>query len=295
MGREAKILLGFLGLLAGVFCGVLSMKLLVPRPPAGAGPDIHGASTFGEATAIVEPPLLVPAFPIRAADFAAAPPLVHDAGPPAEGFLEPNLSEPAGRPSADWTVPARFERSEPAITETAASLTPASEALPVDDDLLPPPAEFVLTPPARHIDDVTPSAEGPRDPFVAPTRWQPPETAGPDGIQPTALPDAALTGAALPRDALPDAAQPVSALPDAALAGTAQPIPSAGIHVVQPGDSWWSLAEATYGDGRLYRALFAWNRAVDPRITLAAGTELELPPAEKLHAAWPKLIPPAGR
>ncbi|NBX30334.1 hypothetical protein EBR04_07830 [bacterium] len=39
MGRETKILLGLLGLLAGVFVGVLSMKLFVPRPPDGAGPD----------------------------------------------------------------------------------------------------------------------------------------------------------------------------------------------------------------------------------------------------------------
>lgn len=268
MGREAKILLGFLGLLTGVFCGVLSMKLLVPRPPAGAGPDIHGASTFGEATAIVEPPLLVPAFPIRAADFAAAPPLVHEAGQAAPGSPEPDFVAPADV-IADSPVPARFERSEPAITATPD--VPAA----ADDDLLPPPAEFVLAPPARHIDDVTPPADGPRDPFVAPTRWQPPEAPAPADAQPTALPAAAL--------------------PAAALAGTALPIPSAGIHVVQPGDSWWSLAEATYGDGRLYRALFAWNRAVDPRITLAAGTELELPPAEKLRAAWPKLIPPAGR
>jgi hypothetical protein len=277
MGREAKILLGFLGLLAGVFCGVLSMKLLVPRPPAGAGPDIHGARMFGGATALVEPPLLVPAFPIRAADFAAAPPLMHEAGPPTADFVEP-------------------DRREPAVTETPALFTAASEDLPAelpaetdpvalppqppafaaardtspaaaDDDLLPPPAEFVLAPPARHIDDVAPPAEGPRDPFVAATGWRPPATSASVDVQPTAMDNAAA----------------------------ALPIRSAGIHVVQPGDSWWSLAEATYGDGRLYRALFAWNRAVDPRITLAAGTELELPPAEKLRAAWPKLIPSAGR
>ena len=41
MGRETKLLLGFLATLLGVFLGVLSMKLLVPRPPAGTGPDIH--------------------------------------------------------------------------------------------------------------------------------------------------------------------------------------------------------------------------------------------------------------
>jgi hypothetical protein len=290
MGREAKILLGFLGLLAGVFCGVLSMKLLVPRPPAGAGPDIHGARAFGEATALVEPPLLVPAFPIRAADFAAAPPLMHDAGPPATGFVKPDRGEPAftetpalfTAASEDLSAELPAEIDPVAIPPQPPAFAAARDTSPAaaDDDLLPPPAEFVLAPPARHIDDVAPPAEGPRDPFVATTGWRPPETAAPVDVQPTAMNSVALPG---------------SALPGAAVPGSALPIRSAGIHVVQPGESWWSLAEATYGDGRLYRALFAWNRAVDPRITLAAGTELELPPAEKLRAAWPKLIPPAGR
>jgi nucleoid-associated protein YgaU len=63
---------------------------------------------------------------------------------------------------------------------------------------------------------------------------------------------------------------------------------------VRPGDSWWSLAEAAYGDGRLYRALFAWNRALAPRVSLESGTRLEIPPADRLQAAWPRLMP-AGR
>jgi nucleoid-associated protein YgaU len=54
------------------------------------------------------------------------------------------------------------------------------------------------------------------------------------------------------------------------------------------------LAAAAYGDGRFYRALFAWNRAVDPRIALAPGTRLEIPPRPRLEAAWPRLLPAAG-
>jgi nucleoid-associated protein YgaU len=57
------------------------------------------------------------------------------------------------------------------------------------------------------------------------------------------------------------------------------------------GDSWWDLAERAYGDGRLYRALFAWNRTIDPRISMTPGTRLEIPPRSKLEAAWPKLMP----
>jgi hypothetical protein len=41
----------------------------------------------------------------------------------------------------------------------------------------------------------------------------------------------------------------------------------------------------------LYRALFAWNRTIDPRISLTPGTRLEIPPRSKLEAAWPKLMP----
>jgi nucleoid-associated protein YgaU len=62
--------------------------------------------------------------------------------------------------------------------------------------------------------------------------------------------------------------------------------------VTAAGDSWWDLAERAYGDGRLYRALYAWNRVVDPRVTLAPGTRLEIPSRERLEAAWPRLAVP---
>jgi hypothetical protein len=51
------------------------------------------------------------------------------------------------------------------------------------------------------------------------------------------------------------------------------------------------VAQQSYGDGRLYRALFAWNRTLDRRVSLAPGTRLEIPPASKLKAAWAKLVP----
>jgi 5'-nucleotidase/UDP-sugar diphosphatase len=84
----------------------------------------------------------------------------------------------------------------------------------------------------------------------------------------------------------PPASQPPASQPPAS-----QPPLPGGVYVAQSGDSWWSLAEQAYGDGRLYRALFAWNRAIDPRVTLAPGTRLEIPPTGPLGAAWPALLP----
>jgi nucleoid-associated protein YgaU len=61
--------------------------------------------------------------------------------------------------------------------------------------------------------------------------------------------------------------------------------------VTRDGDSWWSLAEAAYGDGRLYRALYAWNRSLNERVSLVPGTTLDIPPEAKLGAAWSTLLP----
>ncbi|NDC64271.1 MAG: LysM domain-containing protein, partial [Planctomycetia bacterium] len=62
-------------------------------------------------------------------------------------------------------------------------------------------------------------------------------------------------------------------------------------YVTVAGDSWWSLAERAYGDGRLYRALFAWNRAIDPRVSLVPGTHLDVPARHQLEESWPRLVP----
>jgi hypothetical protein len=232
MGRETKFLLALLGMLAGVFFGVVSLKLFSPRPPAGVGPDVHTDIAATEAQDLVEPPALAP--------------------PPAR--LEPPLSDPyAGRssrfgggggaagesppsPRDPFVVPASFEAA-----------VPLPDAVP--DDPLPPPRERPEPAPVEAF----PTQASAVDP-------------GPDEI-PTHVP------------------APVAAPP-----APATPIPGTG-YLAQPGDSWWSLAERAYGDGRLYRGLFAWNRAIDPRVTLAAGTRLEIPTAAQLGAAWPALLP----
>ena len=227
MGRETKILLGLLGLLAGAFVGVLSMKLLVPRPPAGAGPDVHPDLATVEPHDVVEPP--APAFGPSA--FAAAPPL---------------------------------------------RLPPAAESDHTDRSTIHPAGFAAAVPPT--------SADEPprRDPFVTPASFEQPAAAEPPA--PAAADDGEAASAGGP--IAPPDPQPAAFAPDAA------PVPLAGGYVVMPGDSWWSVAERSYGDGRLYRALFAWNRTANPRLTLAPGTPLDIPPLANLAAAWPHLVPP---
>jgi len=235
MGRETKILLALLATLAGVFLGVLSMKLLMPRPPVGAGPDVTIDLAGSGVNELVEPPSL---------------------SPPAPG---PAAVEPA--------LPALTEASPPARSRSA-----ASEFVAEAGDLLPPPAPLAIPPPAVSTEMpriAETDASGPvsppaiaaaaprRDPFVAPTRF---EMEAPQSLPPTDRPGA-------------------------------DPTPAGVAYVAQPGDSWWELADRAYGDGRLYRALFAWNRVIDPRVSLAPGTRLEIPPRSRLEAAWRKLMP----
>ena len=61
--------------------------------------------------------------------------------------------------------------------------------------------------------------------------------------------------------------------------------------VFEPAESWWSLAERHYGDGRFYKALYAWNRTTNPRVTLAHGKDIEIPSKLDLEYAWPALLP----
>lgn len=226
MGREKTILLGFLGLLAGVFVGALSLKLLVPRPPTGAGPDIRTDVGAVTPQARVEPPEPTPG----GWDFAAAPPLVPDA---------PAAPPPAAPPTDTPTEPTRFGRFPPPQADDAAALGP-------------------------------PHADG----DVTPASWQ-------HAVPQTDQPDAVAAGGPV-RDAF------------VAPPATARAVPVAGDYLVQAGDSWWDVAERAYGDGRLYRALFAWNRSRDPRVTLAPGTRLDVPPLDRLEAAWPRLTSPSG-
>ena len=234
MGRETKILLALLATLAGVFVGVLSMKLLVPRPPIGAGPDVHVDVADAEQHELVDPPSpSPPAFGPATGSPAAGGASFADAGP----LVPPRSPEREFTPEAGDLLPPPMALEPPvgqspgtssSTVEIAASGPVAAAAVPA-------------TPPRR-------------DPFVAPAGLQQP------------IPQQPITESA--------------------------PMPtSAAAYVASPGDSWWGLAERTYGDGRFYRALFAWNRKIDPRVSLAPGTRLEMPSRARLEAAWPKLMP----
>lgn len=60
---------------------------------------------------------------------------------------------------------------------------------------------------------------------------------------------------------------------------------------VAEGDTWWSIAEQAYGDGRWYRPLYAWNKTLDPRLSLRPGTRIVVPTQHELEAAWSSLVP----
>ena len=234
MGRETKILLALLATLAGVFVGVLSMKLLVPRPPIGAGPDVHVDVADAEQHELVDPPSpSPPAFGPAAGSPAAGGASFVDAGP----LVPPRSPERGFTPEAGDLLP------PPMVLEPPVGQSPGTSSSTVEIAASGPVAAAAVpaTPPRR-------------DPFVAPAGLQQP----------------------IPQQPIPESA----------------PMPtSAAAYVASPGDSWWGLAERTYGDGRFYRALFAWNRKIDPRVSLAPGTRLEMPSRARLEAAWPKLMP----
>lgn len=291
MGRETRILLGLLGLLAGLFVGVLSLKLLVPRPPAGAGPDVHGDVAFPVRQALVPPP----APGGRAWDFTAAPPLVVTAIPPAnQAAAIP--SDPTAERFSDVAVgpdpePARFPTS-------AADDLAGAHASPMNRDPFVQPAAGVDTLDTPEAVSATPSrfaARGDDPPAAIMLSASIPAVEEAD-LAPDALsapPDPAgrfsRFGGSAPVDRFGAADTGIVSTPD-----RSAPIPVApveGSHLVVAGDSWWTLAERAYGDGRLYRALYAWNRTLDPRVALLPGTRLDIPPVDRLAAAWPGLVP----
>lgn len=61
-------------------------------------------------------------------------------------------------------------------------------------------------------------------------------------------------------------------------------------HVVVEGDSFWSIAQQRYDDGRYFRALFEYNRhRVSGFETLISGTRIQTPPEEELLQRYPDL------
>ncbi len=266
--REKTILLAMLGTLAGAFVGVLSMKLLVPRPPNGAGPDIHLESAESVGIDLVEPPALtalppaaaIPPDPFRSLGLSPATP-----GDEQASFREsdtPNVSAASDAEPADAApAPGRFSRSP-----SSKRLTPTAprDLAAVPADAAPSSSRFAANPLRTTDDEPLPER---RAAF----------TSDPDLYEPRG--EGVVPAAAI---------RPLD--PRSALGEVATPNASGG-YVVREGDTWWSVAESTYGDGRLYKALFAWNRTLDPRVSLAPGTRLELPREEQLRAAWGRLVP----
>jgi nucleoid-associated protein YgaU len=276
MGREPFILLAGLGLLAGGFVGVLSMKLLSPRPPLGAGVDIHDAAAIATPAEIVEPPALTR--PVEQPTSMRAP--------ASEASVALPVKEPADRYAA---IGSSFSDAQPVTAEEPAAVAPV-EASPAAS--APPRDPFAggsrFDDAAAMIDERSMDEPQRLDP-IAVDEARPLEPDAVPGLlaQPDPLPPAAAVAADLsaPRDTRAAAAAYMPA------ASGQAPRHEVTRYVAAAGDSWWSLAERMYGDGRYYRALFAWNRAVNPRVSLVPGTPLELPPLSKLAVAWPALVP----
>ena len=228
MGREKKMLLALLSVLACAFVGVLLTKLLVPRPPTGAGPDVHAEDSAAQSHDLVEPP----AFSSGGGSESTS------------SFAESR----SRRTTSDFGGGSRFSNSAGEASAQAASRQ--SELM--KQELM--------------KQELTKQELTKQDPFVRPAALEQP-----------------LSAATL--DAVPVIPTGPSGPPSRSTG-----VAAGSWYVAAVGDSWWSLAERAYGDGRLYRALFAWNRVLDARVSLAPGTRLEIPPQSRLEAAWPKLV-----
>lgn len=286
LGRETKILLALLGTLSSGFVGVLGSKLFVPRPPDGAGPDVHLPARDHEDGPIVDPPSFdrLERSMFSATDgamsgddggsesllepptFAEADAAIDDAG---SRFGGPVGDEPTGFPRSQSFGMADESESADSLAEAAAGFDAGD-----DDGML---AEGMLAENAGVVaDDAYPDAgEG----FAASAAFDEPAAYADDqfgGSLPTEPPSFGADAMEPPGRFTP----PVDALPI-----------SSGGHVVVAGDTWWSIAERAYGEGRLYKPLFAWNRAIDPRVSLTPGTTLEVPPLDSLATAHASLLP----
>lgn len=67
-------------------------------------------------------------------------------------------------------------------------------------------------------------------------------------------------------------------------------------HVVQAGESFWSISQKKYGTGRYFQALAAHNqRAVPDAAKMKPGVEIALPTVEELERRYPALVSPTGQ
>ena len=66
---------------------------------------------------------------------------------------------------------------------------------------------------------------------------------------------------------------------------------SSGVYIVQPNDSFWTIAKRIYGSGEYARALAQYNSSrVSPQ-SLTVSTQIMTPPPETLEQQFPELCP----
>ena len=272
MGREQHILLAILGLLAGTFVGVLSMKLLSPRPPDGASERMQGSEMTGESEGLSSPTASYSESAVRIGGTKTSEDvssLVSPAPPDRySGTQSQALSDFAGDVSngSASTVDVLDGAMAPPVRDPFQNATHDSA----------PPA---IKEPKRLDTDMVVLA----DPIASPQMSR--SVAG--RAAENHLHEAQSGAARLQQTDIATTttySDVVQGPPGSARAAD-------GTYVTVAGDSWWSLAERLYGDGRVYRALFAWNRSLNPRVSLVPGTRLEVPAQSKLSAAWPHLLP----
>ena len=273
MGRESKFLLSLLGLLAGIFVTALALRLLIPRPPEGTGPDIH-TMTFNPFSETVSPPDLTPRPENNSPQQET---IVSDVEQKQQQF--PNI-EASFEPSYVQTQ--TNESPLPAIKlDTPPTLEPVNKTLSPDVQ-----APDVQAPDVQAPDVQAPDAE--KFPNVEHQNAAPWQTE--EAIQP--FPEASTKSVDSVNSQLPLQPPPIAnSLPQRSTTKPIKKLSPGMLYDVQEGDSWWQLAESAYGDGRYYRSLFAWNKTLQPRVSLSPGTTLEIPQMNQLQLAWPRLIP----
>ena len=295
LGRETKILLALLGTLSSGFVGVLGSKLFVPRPPNGAGPDVHLPARDHDEGPIVDPPSFAK---LERSMFSATDSASESA---ADGTESADDGGPAsGDASASLLEPPSFLPSDPAAEMVGGDtgLEDSSGDLGPSDD---PESRF----PRSSFGVVEEGEDAGSDLGSGDTSVDGAFNAEGDALADGSAGDTAVSFDSMAMtepDGTParfgstaaettfggggDLGVPAAFLPPP----DALPI-AAGSHVVNTGDTWWSIAERAYGDGRLYKLLFAWNREIDPRVSLAVGTQLEVPPLNSLSTAHADLLP----
>lgn len=101
------------------------------------------------------------------------------------------------------------------------------------------------------------------------------------------------TAAAAPENLAPALPRPLDFRPATdAVEPTASPQGDVEVHVVRPGESYWTISRSFFGSARYFQALARYNRQriPDPR-KMRPGMKIVIPEKSVLEAQFPELIP----